>query len=142
MLRVSSFALTKRLLVLIVLSSDDPWDGIGVGADPRAARAAVARGGGRILAVLQHPRHRHQNYICLPVGAAFAWRPIGPQATLFQTFFGFRQQVGTHFLSANPDEGGVARATWQHSLDTSRVWARLIETSSDPCSSNRMRFSG
>ena len=30
----------------------------------------------------------------------------------------------THFLSLNPEEPGVSRATWQHSLDTSRVWPR------------------
>ena len=54
-----------------------------------------------------------QNYMCLPSGASFAWAPIGPQATLFQTFFGgFEQQVATHFLSQNPDKAGLPRATW------------------------------
>lgn len=74
-----------------------------------------------------------QNYMCLPSGASFAWAPIGPQATLFQTLFGsFEQQVATHFLSQNPSEGGVARATWQMSLDSSRVWAKMVRPSSDP----------
>lgn len=54
-----------------------------------------------------------QNYICLPTGWAF----FGPQATLFQ----FKTQIITHFLSPNPDEEDVLRATWQHSQDTSRV---------------------
>ena len=73
-----------------------------------------------------------QNYICLPTG----WTFIGPQATLFLRFQSYgseiRQQITTHFLSPNPDEGGTPRATWQSSLDTSAVWARAIETSSDP----------
>ena len=39
--------------------------------------------------------------------------------------------VITHFLSPNPDESGVARATWQHSKDTSTIWAVAIASSSD-----------
>jgi hypothetical protein len=38
----------------------------------------------------------------------------------------------THYLSPNPVEGGIARATWQSSLDTSAVWAKKIAESSDP----------
>jgi hypothetical protein len=69
-----------------------------------------------------------QNYICLPAGAGFAWTLFGPQATLFSDDDG---QVITHFLSPNPDEGGTPRATWQHSKDTSSVWAFAIAISSD-----------
>jgi hypothetical protein len=69
-----------------------------------------------------------QNYICLPAGASFAWTLFGPQATLFHND---ALQVMTHFLSANPDEAGTLRATWQHSVDSSAVWARAIATSSD-----------
>jgi len=71
-----------------------------------------------------------QNYVCLPAtNTPFAWTPTGPQATLFGDF---DEQLTTHFLSPNPDEAGTARATWQHSRDTSAVWAQAIETSSDP----------
>ena len=73
-----------------------------------------------------------QNYICLATGSGLAWRFIGPQATLFVTVLGFEQQVTTHFLSPNPDEAGVARATWQASLDSSRVWARATQIVDDP----------
>jgi Protein of unknown function (DUF3455) len=59
-----------------------------------------------------------QNYICLPSGTGFAWILFGPQATLFNDQ---REQVITHFLSPNPLEGGVPRATWQHSQNTSTV---------------------
>src|SRR4051812_38852468 len=45
-----------------------------------------------------------QNYVCLPSGATVAWRFIAPQATLFHDVHGdLRQQLATHFLSANPD---------------------------------------
>jgi hypothetical protein len=72
-----------------------------------------------------------QNYICLPSGAGFAWTFFGPQATLFDDD---DKQVITHFLSPNPVENGTPRATWQHSKDTSAVWARATPatTSSDP----------
>jgi hypothetical protein len=68
-----------------------------------------------------------QNYICL--GAGLPWTFIGPQATLFNDE---AEQALTHFLSPNPVENGVARATWQHSRDTSTVWAMAIASSSDP----------
>jgi hypothetical protein len=66
-----------------------------------------------------------QNYICLPTG----WTFVGPQATLFDDLSG---QVTTHFLSPNPDENGTPRATWQHSQDTSTVWAVAIASYSNP----------
>lgn len=72
-----------------------------------------------------------QNYICLPLpdGSGFDWAFFGPQATLFNDD---ALQIITHFLSPNPDEGGMARATWQHSRDTSTVWAMPIMSSTDP----------
>jgi Protein of unknown function (DUF3455) len=66
-----------------------------------------------------------QNYICLLSG----WTFFGPQATLFNDL---DEQVITHFLSPNPDEGGTARATWQHSQDTSTVWGVAIASYSNP----------
>jgi hypothetical protein len=54
---------------------------------------------------------------------------FGPQATLFNDD---GRQIITHFLSPNPDEGAMARATWQHSRDTSTVWAKKIASFSDP----------
>ena len=64
--------------------------------------------------------------------AVGTWRFVAPQATLFQTSSGVPQQVTTHFLSVNPEEPGTARPTWQHSVDTSRVWARALASSTDP----------
>src|SRR5215831_2850314 len=70
-----------------------------------------------------------QNYICLPSGSGFAWTLFGPQATLFNDD---AKQVITHFLSPNPDEHGTLRVTWQHSRDTSTIWAVAIQSSADP----------
>ena len=70
-----------------------------------------------------------QNYICLPSATGFAWTLFGPQATLFNDE---GRQIMTHYLSANPEEAGTLRATWQHSNDTSAVWAMMIQPSSDP----------
>jgi hypothetical protein len=52
--------------------------------------------------------------------SGFAWTQFGPQATLFKDN---GKQSLTHFLSPNPVEGGLARATWQDSKDTSAIWA-------------------
>jgi Protein of unknown function (DUF3455) len=70
-----------------------------------------------------------QQYICLPSGSSFAWILFGPQATLFNEN---TKQIITHFLSPNPSESDIPRATWQHSNDTSAVWAMAIASSSDP----------
>jgi Protein of unknown function (DUF3455) len=70
-----------------------------------------------------------QQYICLPSGSSFAWTLFGPQATLFKDD---TKQIITHFLSPNPDENGMPRPTWQHSNDTSAVWAMAIASSADP----------
>lgn len=78
-----------------------------------------------------------QNYVCLPSSSGLAWKFQGPQATLFLKFRWITgevtQQIATHYLSPNPMETTMpARATWQHSLDTSAVWAKKIAESSDP----------
>jgi hypothetical protein len=70
-----------------------------------------------------------QNYICLPGGTGVTWAFLGPQATLFDER---GEQVMTHFLSGNPAEGLTARPTWQHSRDTSAVWAMPIASYNQP----------
>jgi hypothetical protein len=76
-----------------------------------------------------------QNYVCLPCpnpttpaamcpdASGFAWILFTPEATLFRDN---DRQVITHFFSPNPFEHGTIRATWQHSGDTSTVWAKLF----------------
>ena len=64
-----------------------------------------------------------------------SWTFFGPQATLFDDH---ERQIITHFLSPNrnpnPEENGAFRPTWQHSRDTSTVWAMQVldASSSDP----------
>jgi Protein of unknown function (DUF3455) len=88
-----------------------------------------------------------QNYICMlcpnaitPAAACpasgFAWAFFAPQATLFDVEDGGDEQIITHFLSPNPGEGGKPRPAWQHSRDTSVVWANNstppAQSSTDP----------
>jgi hypothetical protein len=70
-----------------------------------------------------------QNYICMPSATGVSWTFLGPQATLFGES---NEQLMTHFLSGNPAENYVPRATWQHSRDSSAAWAVAIESSTDP----------
>ena len=69
-----------------------------------------------------------QNYTCLLAGSGFMWAFHGPQATLFDEA---NEQLTTHYLSPNPAQNGAQRATWQHSADTSTVWAAAIASSTD-----------
>jgi Protein of unknown function (DUF3455) len=71
-----------------------------------------------------------QGYTCLPTGnGGAAWNPTArPEATLTD-FVEQQLQIITHFLSinANPNPGVTVslsgNATWQSSVDSSRVWA-------------------
>lgn len=78
-----------------------------------------------------------QGYTCLPTaGGGTSWtvNPARPEATLFSDFFGLPVEVITHFASIdeNPVLGFTpslsGNATWQSSLDSSRVWAKAINT--------------
>ena len=71
-----------------------------------------------------------QNYICAPAATntGLGWLMIGPQATVFGGDF---QQFLTHYQSENPFMAEI-NATWQHSRDTSAVWAKRFFGSSDP----------
>ena len=71
-----------------------------------------------------------QGYTCLPTNTGgTAWNPTArPEATLFADFFGHAVQIITHFqsINENPKPNVVpplsGNATWQSSLDSSRVW--------------------
>ena len=69
-----------------------------------------------------------QGYVCVKVGTAYSWVPYGPQATLFNES---GEQVLTHFLSPRPYDQ-LLNATWQHSRDSSAVWAQVLKPSDDP----------
>ena len=91
------------------------------GGSPQVPPGLVVPAGHKLF--LEGHAFGTQNYLCLPSASApagVAWINVGPQATLFADN---GRQIITHFLSPNPDESGIARATWQHSRDTSAVWA-------------------
>jgi hypothetical protein len=81
-----------------------------------------------------------QGYVCLPTGAGAttaSWtiNNARPEATLFETVFGQEFQIITHFLSPNtnpnqfaPDPLPFGNATWQSSLDSSKVWAQTVNS--------------
>ena len=117
---------------------------VALGMTPaRALAQSGPSGGPSVPAILEVPAghtvffqaraHGTQNYMCLPTGSGQAWTLVGPQATLYSTTLAgdVRHQRSTHFASANPTEAGVTRPTWQHSVDTSRVWGRALQVSTD-----------
>jgi len=76
-----------------------------------------------------------QGYVCLPTSTGASWtvNPSRPEATLFTKFFGFDVQIITHFLSPDTNPNGnapsplpVGSPTWQSSLDSSVVWAKVV----------------
>jgi hypothetical protein len=78
-----------------------------------------------------------QGYTCLPTstgGTSWTINAARPEATLFTSIFGQPLEIITHFTSINeaPKEGVVpplsGNATWQSSFDSSRVWAKAINT--------------
>src|SRR5437667_2862526 len=84
-----------------------------------------------------------QGYTCLPTSTGgTAWNPTArPEATLFTDLFGQQFQIITHFqsINENPRPGVIVplsgNATWQGSLDSSRVWmvkVNGIDAGSDP----------
>jgi hypothetical protein len=119
--RILLIACATALAVALTVSLPEPAH-----ADPMPDNIQVPAGN---TAFLEGHAVGTQNYICLPSRAGFVWTFFGPQATLFDDD---DEQVITHFLSPNPDEGDTPRATWQHSEDTSTVWAIAIESYSTP----------
>lgn len=89
-----------------------------------------------------------QGYVCLPTSTGASWtiNAARPEATLFETFFRRNVQIITHFLSpdTNPNEFApnpvaFGNATWQSSLDSSKVWGQTLHSiaaGSDPSCPN------
>lgn len=90
-----------------------------------------------------------QGYVCLPTSngastASWTVKNARPEATLFVRVFGQEFQIITHFLSpdTNPNEAApkpipFGSATWQSSLDSSKVWAQVFNSTSIPAGSDR-----
>jgi hypothetical protein len=76
-----------------------------------------------------------QGYVCLPASTGASWTVNGsrPEATLFAGARKHDVQIITHFLSpdTNPNEFApkplpFGSATWQSSLDSSKVWGQTL----------------
>ena len=86
-----------------------------------------------------------QGYVCLPKGTGASWtvNNARPEATLFASLFGLDVQIITHFLSPDtnpnkdaPDPLPFGSATWQSSLDSSKVWAQVLHGNTIPAGSD------
>jgi hypothetical protein len=89
-----------------------------------------------------------QGYVCLPTATGASWTVANarPEATLFVNVAGQPVEVVTHFLSPNTSPNDAApnplpfgNATWQSSLDSSKVWAQVehsIAAGTDPSCPN------
>ena len=125
-------ASTKKSSLLLIAGLSAAFNAVPVAraraaeVNPPAVPANLEVPEGNPAVRIAHARGS-QNYICL--GAGLSWTFIGPQATLVDDE---GDQSMTHFLSPNPVESGVARATWQHSKDSSAVWALAVASSTDP----------
>lgn len=78
-----------------------------------------------------------QGYVCLPTATGASWtvNNARPEATLFTSVFGQSVQIITHFLSPDtnpnqfaPNPVAFGNATWQSSLDSSKVWAQTVHS--------------
>lgn len=125
---VMALTLTAALPNIAQAQAQDSVESFGRVTPPPAVPAGLDVPAGNRIFLVGHARGT-QNYVCLPSGATFAWSLFTPQATLFNED---DDQIITHFFSPNPDEAGTVRAAWQHSRDTSAVWARAAASSSDP----------
>jgi hypothetical protein len=117
------------LTALLTLGLTGPANAAGA-LTPPVVPTDIAAPSGLKLVLVGHAVGT-QNFICAPAPTATGrdWFFIGPQATLVDDA---GQQIATHFLSKNPYEDDVLHATWQHSRDTSAVWAKKFKGSTDP----------
>jgi Protein of unknown function (DUF3455) len=123
--RILLSACATALAVAFTVSLSQPARAADVTPPPVPANIEVPAGN---TAFLEGHGVGTQNYICLPSGTGVKFILFTPQATLFNDL---DEQVTTHYFSPNPDEGGTIRATWQHSQDTSTVWAKAIASYSN-----------
>jgi hypothetical protein len=143
--RILPIACATALAVAFTLSLPQPAHADEV--TPPAVPNGLEVEAGNVAFLVGHAKGT-QNYVCLPTAAGFAWTLFTPEATLFDDR---GRQVITHFFSPNPFEvntnprvvaAGPIRATWQHSRDTSSVWAFVepVEPGQPAHSSTDERF--
>jgi len=101
---------------------------------PPATSSAITPPAGNTAFLLGHA-FGTQGYVCLPKGTGASWtvNNARPEATLFEKVYGQDFQIITHFLSpdTNPNQNAPSplafgNATWQSSIDSSKVWAQTV----------------
>lgn len=116
--------------------------GAAQGVTPPATPTLITPPAGNTAFLLGHA-FGTQGYVCLPSGAGASWTVNGarPEATLFTTFLGLQVEIITHFLSPDthpnefaPNPLPFGNATWQSSLDSSKVWAQVFDPNNIPAS--------
>ena len=126
--RLLRIACSTALAVAFAVSLPQPAHAKHVTPPPVPSELRVPPGN---VAFLKGHGVGTQNYICRPSGSGVKFVLFTPQATLFNDD---GKQLTTHFFSPNPFEANtdptvvgddMIRATWQHSRDTSTVWAQL-----------------
>jgi hypothetical protein len=65
-----------------------------------------------------------QDYVCTASGSSVAFVLTTPEAVLFDNP---ARRVVNHFFSPNPVEGGIVRATWQSTRNSSVFWGKLVQ---------------
>jgi len=132
---VKAIAWSAALAAAITASAAPPAHAQRVTPPPVPDNLKVKEGN---TAFLEGHAFGTQNYVCLPSGSGVAFALFTPEATLFRDN---DKQIITHFFSPNPSEPNtnpavvtpeMIRATWQHSRDSSTVWAKLDQPSTDP----------
>ena len=138
--RILLIACATTLAVAFTVSPSQPAHADPVTPPPVPANIQVPPG---YKAFLEGHGVGTQNYICVPSASSASgvgYVLFTPRATLFKDN---DEQITSHFFSPNPFEtntnpavvaDGMIRATWQHSRDTSTVWAKVVPSgsSTDP----------
>ena len=65
-----------------------------------------------------------QDYVCAASGSGVAFVLTTPEAVLFNNP---AHRIINHFFSPNPVEGGIVRATWQSTRNSSVFWGKLVK---------------
>jgi len=145
--RILPIACATALALAFTVSLSQPAHAVQVTPPPVPANLEVEAGNKAF--VVGHAVGT-QNYVCVPSASSpsgVAYVLFTPEATLFSDDL---KELTTHFFSPNPNPldpntnpavvaPGQIRPTWQHSRDTSTVWAKVNQnpdgsngSSSDP----------
>ena len=128
--QINKTALVRHLFAVIAICAAGAVSHVAAQVTAPPTPSAIAVQDGNTAFLVGHA-FGSQGYTCLPTAdGGTAWNPSArPEATLFTDLLGAQFQIVTHFQSINVNpKAGIqpplsGNATWQSSLDSSRVWA-------------------